>query len=69
VTGSDTARFAREWNVAFVLVAVVAAMLLAAGYVLPGVVAAGLCGAAVLARWRAMRRQGRGFYGQDKQAR
>ena len=69
MTGSDTARFTREWNVAFGLVTALAALLLAAGYVLPGVVAAGLCGAAVLARWRAMHRQGRGFYGQDKQAR
>lgn len=66
---AGTARFAREWNAAFALVAVMAALLLAAGYVVAGLAIAGLCVAAVLARRTAMRRQGRGFYGQQKQSR
>jgi len=65
----ETTRFAREWNAAFLLVAAVAALLLAAGYLVAGLAVAGLCAAAVLARWGAMRRQGRGFYGRQKQAR
>jgi len=65
----ERARFAREWNFAFLLVAVIAALLLAAGHALAGLFAGGLCVAAILARWNAMRRQNRGFYGQPKQAR
>ena len=69
MSGRDTARFAREWNAAFVLVAAASGLLLAAGRITMGLVVAGVCGVAVLARLRAMRRQGRGFYGQEKQAR
>ena len=69
MTGNETARFAREWNVAFGLVAVLAVLLLAAGHVATGVVAGGLCVVAFVARYSSMRRQGRGFYGKQKQAR
>lgn len=69
MSGRDTARFAREWKAAFVLMAVGSGLLLAAGRTAMGLVVAGVCGAAVLARLRAMRRQGRGFYGQEKQSR
>jgi hypothetical protein len=65
----ETARFAREWNFAFLLVAAVAAALLVAGHTVAGLLTGGLCVAAILARWSAMRRQNRGFYGQPKQAR
>jgi hypothetical protein len=65
----ERARFAREWNFAFLLVAAIAALLLAAGHAVGGLFAGGLCVAAILARWNAMRRQNRGFYGQPKQAR
>jgi hypothetical protein len=63
VTDGVAARFAREWNAAFGLVAVAATLLIASGHVVAGVAALALCLAAVLARARAMRRQGRGFYG------
>jgi hypothetical protein len=62
---SDTARFAREWVVVFALVAGVALVLLGTGRTLAGALAAALCAAAVLARWRAMRRAGRNFFGGD----
>jgi len=65
----EEARFVREWNFAFLLVAVAAALLLAAGYAMAGLLAGGLCIAAVLARWSAMRRQNRGFYGRPKEGR
>ena len=65
----ETARFAREWNVALVLVALVAAFLVANGRVVLGAVAGGLCVLAIVTRWYAMRKQGRGFYGQQRQAR
>ena len=58
--------FRREWNVAFVLVAIVAGLLLATGYTAGGSIALGLCAAAVVARWSAMRKANRGFYGQEK---
>jgi hypothetical protein len=63
---SDNARFAREWNVAFLLVAAVGGLLLAVGRTAAGAIAFALCAAAVLARRSAMRRQRRGFYGQEK---
>jgi hypothetical protein len=62
----DAARFAREWNVAFLLVAGVGGALVAVGQTVAGAVAFALCAAAVLARWHATRKQGRGFYGQEK---
>jgi hypothetical protein len=67
--GVETARFAREWNFAFLLVALVAALLIADGRTVLGASAGGLCVAAIVARWCAMRKQGRRFYGQQKQAR
>jgi branched-subunit amino acid transport protein len=67
--GDDTAKFAREWNFAFLLVALVAALLVADGRAVLGVIAGGLCVVAIVARWCAMRKQGRRFYGQQKQAR
>jgi hypothetical protein len=61
-----TARFAREWNVAFLLVAAVGGLLLAVGQTAAGAIAFALCAAAVLARWSAMRKLSRGFYGQER---
>ena len=61
--------FVREWNAALALVAAVAAILLATGHVVAGAGAIGFGAAAIVARWTAMRRQNRGFYGQDKGAR
>ena len=61
----DTPRFAREWIFAFALVAGVALVLLGAGQRLAGALTAALCATAVLARWRATRRQGRSFFGRD----
>ena len=61
--------FVREWNAALALVAAVAAILLATGHVVAGAGAIGFGAAAIVARWTAMRRQYRGFYGQDKGAR
>jgi hypothetical protein len=68
VTGEGTARFAREWNAAFALVAVAATVLLVLGHALAGLGVATLCAVAVVLRRRAMQRQGRGFYGQDSSA-
>jgi hypothetical protein len=65
----ETARFAREWNFAFLLIALIAALLVAGGHAILGAFVGGLCVAAIVARYSAMRRQGRGFYGQEKQAR
>ena len=61
--------FAREWNAALALVLAAAAILLATGYALAAVGAAVFAVMAVIARWTAMRRQNRGFYGQDKSTR
>jgi hypothetical protein len=69
VMGDATARFAREWNFALLLVALVAVYFLTDGHIVLSAVAGGLCMVAIIARWRAMRKQGRGFYGQQKQAR
>ena len=69
MTGDETARFAREWNFAFLLVAVVAALLVAAGHVALGAITGALCVAAFVARYAAMRKQGRRFYGQQRQSR
>ena len=69
MTGNETARFAREWNFAFLLVAVVAALLVAAEHVAFGAITGALCVAAFVARYAAMRKQGRRFYGQQRQSR
>jgi hypothetical protein len=61
--------FAREWNAALALVLVVAAILFGSGHVVAGAGAIGFGAAAIVARWTAMRRQNRSFYGQDKSAR
>ena len=66
---SDTRQFAREWIVAFALVAGVALMLLGTGQRLAGALAAALCATAVLARWRATRRAGRSFFGRNDTSR
>jgi hypothetical protein len=58
--------FRREWNLAFVLVAILAVLLFATGYTAGGLIALGLCAAALVARWSAMRKANRGFYGQEK---
>jgi hypothetical protein len=63
---NDTTLFRREWNLAFVLVAILAVLLFATGYTAGGSIALGLCAAALVARWSAMRKASRGFYGQDK---
>ena len=63
---TDTARFAREWNFALALVAGAAALLFAVGHTLAGAITVGLGAAALVARWSAMRKANRGFYGQDK---
>ena len=68
-TASETTLFRREWNAAFALVAIVAGLLFATGYIVGGLIALGLCVAAVVARWSAMRKASRGFYGQDKHPR
>ena len=65
-TASETTPFRREWNAAFVLVAIVAGLLFATGYIVGALIALGLCAAAVVARWSAMRKANRGFYGQEK---
>jgi hypothetical protein len=61
--------FAREWNAALALVLVVAAILFASGHALAAAGAVAFAALGVIARWMAMRRQNRGFYGQDKSAR
>jgi hypothetical protein len=61
--------FAREWNAALALVLLAAAILFARGYELAAAGAFASAALAVLARWSAIRRQNRGFYGQDKGAR
>ena len=61
--------FAREWNAALALVLVVAAILFASGQTLAAAGAVAFAALGVIARWTAMRRQNRGFYGQDKGAR
>lgn len=60
-----TAAFRREWNFAFGLVAAAACLLSASGHGVAGVIAFALCAAAYAARRRAMRREGRGFYGEE----
>jgi len=61
--------FAREWNAALALVALAAGILLATGHTIAAAGAIAFGAVAVLARWSAMRRQNRGFYGQDKSTR
>lgn len=64
-----TASFRREWNFAFGLCAVAAGLLFAAGYNVAGAIAFALCAGGYAARRRATRKQGLGFYGQDKRPR
>jgi hypothetical protein len=59
---NEKVTFRREWNFAFALVAAAAVVLIAAGHVLAGVLAAALGAGAVSTRWVATRRKGRGFY-------
>ncbi len=59
---NEKVTFRREWNFALALVAAAAVVLIAAGHILAGVLAAVLGGGAVAARWVATRRKGRGFY-------
>jgi hypothetical protein len=66
VSESDVAQFAREWNFAFGLVVAVDALLFVNGRLWLGSIAIGLGVAAFVLRRRAMRREGRGFYGQKK---
>jgi hypothetical protein len=61
--------FAREWNTALALVLLAAAILVAGGYDLAAAGAIAFAALAMIARWSSMRRQARGFYGQDKGAR
>ena len=61
----DTGLFRREWTFAFGLLAAAAGLLFAAGYNIAGAVAFALCAGGYAARRRAMRKQGRGFYGQE----
>jgi hypothetical protein len=61
--------FAREWNFAFGLIVAIAALLFVNGHHLLGAIAIGLGATAFIARRSAMRRQNRGFYGQEKQPR
>lgn len=61
--------FAREWNAALALVLAAAAVLLATGHALAAAGTIAFAALAVIARWTAMRRQNRSFYGQDKSAR
>jgi hypothetical protein len=65
----DTARFAREWNFALALMAALGTLLWFTGHAVAGALAIGLAAAAVIARWSVMRRQGRGFYGQERTSR
>ena len=58
--------FAREWNAALALVAAAAAILLATGHAVAAGGAIAFGAVAIFARWSAMRKQNRGFYGQDK---
>jgi hypothetical protein len=59
---NEKVTFRREWNFALGLVAAAAVVLIAAGHILAGVLAAVLGAGAVAARWIATRRKGRGFY-------
>jgi hypothetical protein len=60
------AAFAREWNFAFGLVIAIGALLFVNGHHLLGAMAIGLGAAAVVLRRSAMRKQNRGFYGQER---
>jgi hypothetical protein len=60
------ASFRREWNFAFGLLAAAAGLLFAAGYDIAGAIAFALCAGGYAARRRATRKQGVGFYEQDK---
>jgi len=61
-----SASFRLEWNVAFIVVATIATAVLLGGHRVIGGVALVLCVAAVAARYRAMRKANRHFYGQEK---
>ena len=68
-TPGGTATFRREWNFAFGLLAAAAGLLFAAGYNIAGAIAFVLCAGGYAARRRAMRKQNRAFYGQEKRSR
>ena len=61
--------FAREWNFAFGLIVAIAALLFVNGHHVLGSIVVGLGATAFVARRSAMRRQNRGFYGQENQPR
>lgn len=63
------ASFRREWNFAFGLLAVAAGLLFTAGYNIAGAIAFALCAGGYAARRRATRKQGQGFYGEEKRPR
>jgi hypothetical protein len=63
-----SAQFRREWNAAFLLVTIAALLLVAGGHTIAGAAAVALGAIAFVARRSAMRKQGLGFYGQDKQS-
>jgi hypothetical protein len=58
--------FAREWNAALAVVVLAAGILLATGHTIAAACTIAFGAVAIFARWSAMRKQGRGFYGQDK---
>jgi hypothetical protein len=57
--------FAREWNFAFGLIVAIAALLFVNAHHVLGSIVIGLGATAFVARRSAMRRQNRGFYGQE----
>ena len=61
--------FAREWNFAFGLIVAIAALLFVNGHHVLGSIVIGLGATAFVARRSAMRRQNRGFYGQENRPR
>jgi hypothetical protein len=62
------ASFRLEWNAAFIVVATIATTLLLGGHRVIGGMALALCATAVAARYLAMRKANRHFYGQDKRS-
>ena len=58
--------FAREWNAALAVVVLAGGGLLATGHTIAAACTIAFGAVAIFARWSAMRKQGRGFYGQDK---
>ena len=56
----------QPWNAALAVVVLAAGGLLAMGHIIAAGGAIAFGAVAIFARWSAMRKQGRGFYGQDK---